>query len=298
MREIKLLWSAVRQNNDWAPLNVTRKFLRLSTLLVRPHAHFKVRRALAMPRFARLILRFPQTPFKYLSNLYLIRGLTTSARAAALAHHYHYLHTNLSKNFTDGVLLGRVSIWGDIINNSHYGVSLNFSDKSKNEGELTVTLQANGVDIFCSGFTFVPGWIVGLDVASVLLITRLQGTKGGFQHIREATKTLHDVAPPAILFAVLRGIAEYLDIPNIVGVSAARQVEESASRDFTDAYDQFWISLGMTNSISNLYSLSLSSPEKPLQSIRQKYRGRTLIKRQLKSRIVAEVRQSIQRQQA
>lgn len=298
MREVKSLWNAIRQNDNWAPRHVAPRVLRLSTLLFRPRTHLKVRRALALPRFAGLMSKFPQTPFKYLSHVYLIRGLTISARATALAHHYNYLHANLSRHFTDKVLYDRLSIWEETVNDTRYDVILHFSDKSKNEGELTITFQANGIDIFCSGFTFIPGWIVGLDLAHVLLVTRMQGTKGCFQHIRQATKTLHDVAPAAVLFAILRGIAEYLGISTIVGVCAIRQVEESVTLGVTEAYDQFWVSLGMSKSRSDFHFLSLSAPERPIQSVRQKYRGRTIIKRQFKSRIAAEVRQSIQLQQA
>ena len=94
-------------------------------------------------------------------------------------------------------------------------MTLGYSDPVDQEGELSLVFRRRGTAIFTLSFSFVPGRLCSLEDAHVLLITRIQGTKGCFEDIRMATRLMEDVSPANVLLACAAGIGLAADVTSL-----------------------------------------------------------------------------------
>jgi hypothetical protein len=212
-------------------------------------------------------------------------------------HHYSYLHEHFGDEFLRRVLVDHVVLWEKSAESHRYDIALGSSLAIYNEGELSLIFRVDGVSVFILSFSFVPGRILGFQAQNALLITRLQGIKGHFAEIRDATKTLDEVDPPAVLIAALQGIGAALELECMAGVTADGQVwNENDGSQFVTAYDEFWNSLGASRSGAHFFHLPIPLAEKPLELVKQKHRHRTKLKREFKKQIIEDVRRSFQLQ--
>jgi len=164
---------------------------------------------------------------------------------------------------------------------------MGLSRPSYKEGELSLRLRVNGEIVFILSFTIVPGWVVKSQAAEILLISRLQGVKGAYPQISLATRTLHDVAPCALLFSALKGVADAFGISEIAAVSADRQsyYREDSAAAFQEAYDGFFAELGIPKSATGFFNIPVPLDAKPLSLIKHGHKLRTKAKRAFKQQI-------------
>jgi uncharacterized protein VirK/YbjX len=209
------------------------------------------------------------------------------------------LHATFGENFLKKILFGRATLWEEKVENHIYGVALGLSTPIDMEGELSLSFQADGDDIFILSFSVVPGWLPGLQTEHVLLIARLQGSKGCFEQIRMSTKALQETSPPLVLIAAVQGVATALGIRQLAGVSAAKQSSNGGLNpvDYETAYDAFWRSLGATRASPDFFHIPLPLPEKPIELIKRNHRSRTRAKRLFRKQISERVHQSFQSMQ-
>lgn len=281
-----------RQRYYWSPPRLFRIFWAILTNIGR---QFQVFRVLAIPAYQSLLFTEPSLPFKYLSNNYLVRGLTVGERAACLMHHYRQLQTALPPTLLRQALARDTTVFATQAGECDYSITLGFSRADVREGELFLKLNANGVAIAILQFTLVPGSIAQSGAADVILVSRLQGMKGCFKQIHQATKALNDVAPPALLFAALQGVALACGIREMAGVSAANQFSyvPECSRTFKEAYDEFFIQLGAVRSSALFYSSALPVEEKSVEQVKRGHKIRTRRKRAFKLAVAEEVCRAI-----
>jgi uncharacterized protein VirK/YbjX len=164
------------------------------------------------------------------------------------------------------------------------------------EGELSLELRLDGVTIFILSFTVVPGAVIDMDAKDVILITRIQGVRGSFKSIKMATKDLHEISPPALLFSAVHGTALAFNIEYIAGIAGVHQLaySDADAREFNTAYDEFFVSLGGVGNASGFFYFLVPLREKPLAFIKRDHRSRTRRKRMLKSMVSESVRQVLQ----
>ena len=130
------------------------------------------------------------------------------------------------------------------------------------------------------------------EASEVLLISRIQGTKGEYKFIQRATKIMNDVAPASFLLAALQGFAEAFGVVEIVRVSARRQstYNEVYAEVFRKSYDDFFVSVGAVLDRENLFHCPVPIPEKPLQEIKRGHKLRTKEKQAFKRNVADSVR--------
>ena len=282
----------VSQKHDWSLPHLGRILLDVSTSLPR---QFKIFRILTLPAFAGIALREPKFPFKYLNKDYLAQGLTVDERASCFIHHYRRLHTALPYKFVHQALHRDLNIITTRRGDSTYCVTLSLSRSDEigqdREGELALKLHVDGMRVFVLAFTIVPGWVVASDADDVVLISRLQGVKGSYHEIQQATKAFHDIAPPALLVAVLQGIAKAGGISEMAGVCAMSQPNYTPelSGSFRNAYDDFFLDLGASRVSAKFFASSFPLEEKPLAAVKRGHKTRTKDKRTLKQQIADDV---------
>jgi uncharacterized protein VirK/YbjX len=250
-------------------------------------AHRKVRQLLKLLPFTETARNNPRFAFKYLSRNYLARGLTTAQRASCFLHHYRRMHAALPERTLRLILHEFITVHEIRTGGSRFTVTMGLSRDHNKEGEFSFYLHVDSEIVFLLAFTIVPGAIVKSEAAEVLLISRLQGMKGSYELIQLATKALHNVAPDALLFTALQGIAVAFGIGEIAAVSAARQgsYTEDSAADFRQAYDSFLVGLGIPQTADGFFVTAVPLEGKPIASIKKGHKIRTKQKRAFKQQI-------------
>jgi len=280
----------VRQGHSFyrSPVRFARLVWAFSTNIVR---QIEILRILARPAFKPLVRLEPIFPFKYLTRGYLVRGLSPAERAASFAHHYRCLSAMFPAPILQQILYGDITLLEKQAQDHFFSVHLGLARTEVREGELYLALQVDGVTAYILQFTIVPGWVVKSDAADVLMISRLQGIKGRYRQVHLATKAFLDVAPPALLLALLHGIAKLGAIDEMAGISATKQFSyvEKCADAFQSAYDDFWVELGAKRITASFFACPVPPPEKSLDCITNGHKSRARKKRAFKQQLAEDV---------
>jgi hypothetical protein len=255
----------------------------------------QILRALAKPAFHDSLRANPSLPFHYLNRNFLVRDITISQRASSLLHHYKRIHSSFPNQTLHEILAGGLTVYENCCDGNCFRVTLGSAGEIYWEGDLSLSLKVNGVVVYVLSFSIIPGSVAGVLADEVVFIARLQGVKGRENEVRLATKSMLDVAPPALLVAALQGIAAAMGINVMAGTCAIRQSSYLPEQDsfFQDAYDDFFATLGATmNSACFFWSL-LPVEEKPLPLLRKGHKIRARKKREFKRRVANSVAHAI-----
>jgi uncharacterized protein VirK/YbjX len=247
------------------------------------------------PPFPGLLRNDPALPFRFLNRNYLARHLTVAQRAHALLHHYKRIHASLPSQTLRQILAHGLTVYESRRDASISRVTLGLSGIIYWEGELSLHLEVNGVEVCILSFSIVPASVAGDLANEVLLVARLQSAKGCESQIRLATKSMLEVAPPALLVAALQGVAAALGIHAMAGTCATIQssylLEHSSV--FQEAYDDFFVTLGATRNSAGFFCSPLPLEEKPLLLIARGHKIRVRKKREFKRQVADSVAQSL-----
>jgi len=258
----------------------------------RAYTHIgKVREVLALvartPLYSEMLQDDPRFGYKFLTGDYLAKGFSTSECASCFIHHYRRLRELLPGHLLRQILLDEVALHVFPDGGDRFAVTMGFSRPYDNEGELTLRLRVDGEIAYVLSFTIVPGWVVESDDADALLVTRLQGVKGCYRQISDATRTLHDIAPAQLLLAALQGVASAFDIHVIGAIPGDRQIsyKKAAASAFKGSYDDLFAGRGFSKSAAGFFSSAVPIDQKPLASIKRGHKLRTREKRAFKQQI-------------
>jgi uncharacterized protein VirK/YbjX len=251
------------------------------------------------PTLWELLTTFIQShEFRYIQNNplydnklrdYLAKCFTYKIRHACFCYNCAFLCETLSDAAFESLRHGDVTLLFErrALENI-YAVTVQVGRECPNEGEITLHFRANGVRLFVVSFTIIPGYAVGLNNKSVILISRMQGQKGRFSEIRQSTRELKQVSPQAILFSVIKGIARAIGVETIAGTCARNSIwcNDDQSDLVVQSYDQFYESIGASGPFNGFYLSSVKSPGTPRPLlVKPGHRLRTKIKRRLKEEI-------------
>lgn len=255
-----------------------------------------VLKVLSHPEFAEMARKNPRFPLKSVAyGTYLARSFTIAQRASCFAHHYLRLRALLPRHYLSLLLNRDVTLTTWSQDGTRYAITLGYSAEFDREGELSLNLEVDREQVFVLSFTIVPGHAVGSAAEDVLLITRLQGVKGHNESIQRATKSLHDVAPQALLVAALEGAGTVLGIGTIGCISGEDQksYKPKFDRTFRVAYDTFFTELGMERNGAGFFIAPTPLAGKPLHQIKRGHKLRTREKRAFKLHITQIVAQAL-----
>jgi uncharacterized protein VirK/YbjX len=284
------LWKLARQKYYWSP---TRLMRIVWTMARNISTQIRVLGVLSRPAYRQVMKVNPRFPLKYSGLDYLARGLTVAQQAECFIHHYRRLPDLLPENvllqlLLEDVLLDEIRRGDDL-----FLVKMGLSRPWDDEGELSLSFEVNGIVVFVLSFTIIPGWVVRSAAQEVVLISRLQGVKGSYDEIQRATRAMYDVAPPALLFAALCGVAEAYGIKAMAGIAGAMKPEfhfyEGEAAHIQQAYDGFFAELGAIRGAADFYLAPMPPPEKPMTSIKPGHKIRTRKKRAFKREIMQRV---------
>ena len=287
------VWKLAKQPYYW-------RFGRLCrtvwTLACNIPTQLSVNRVLSRPAYRRLIAANPRFPLKWMSLYYLARGLSIPQQAECFMHHYRRLPDMLPEDILARVLFEDIPIAEILEGGDWFAVKMGLSRPWDDEGEMSLNFEVNGKMVFVLSFTIVPGAVVQSEAPEVMLISRLQGVRGCYDEIQRATRTMHDVAPPALLLAALCGVAVAYEIRAMAAINATMKPEfhfyPGESSHIQEAYDGFFTELGAIKGPTGFYLSPLPPVEKPMILIKRGHKTRTRAKRALKREIAQRVYQS------
>jgi uncharacterized protein VirK/YbjX len=290
---------SIRGYRKFSALAISDITLRILKLVSNPLRHRRVFRAINSPEFRQILPKQPEAARKYLLPFYLTLDFNTAQRADAFCYHYEYVRKHISEYAIRRILNDDFELWSHSASNFDHRIALKFSNPINSEGELTVEYAFNNMPIYLISFTIINGHLLGLLAEAVCLVTRIQGTKNNLDGVRQATKSLNEIAPAYALMSALQGFLGAFGIKRMIGVSADQQVCAKKRGFVPEAYVNLYEALGGIKLAElqapmqgarpaihgGYYSMSIPTAEKPISLIKQHHRSRTLAKRRRRKQI-------------
>lgn len=228
-----------------------------------------------------LLERQPRFLYKFLAP-YAVANFKRRLRLDTLITHYQFLGATANPRFFAALAQNPV-IWSEQFDSDSCSISVSFPQHSTNEAEISLNLYWNSTLTQVVSFVVAPGSAVGSQSPHVLLITQVQGYAKSAQ-LKDVTKALHEITPACLLVNAAYGFAAAWKIDLAAGISAQSKVGKWIHLHFD--YDAFWQDFkGEYNANTDLYSLPVPAPEKPIAQIKRNHRARTLRKRLYKEQV-------------
>jgi uncharacterized protein VirK/YbjX len=252
-------------------------------------AHARLLNTLRHPASRNLLSCHPKLAYKYLDN-YAALNLSTKARRMLLTAHYQFVQKRLAHGFLDAVAAAAVTLWSRDHGADRAAIELSFPTTFHGEGDLCLTLTLNGKKIYRIVLIIGGGGLFGVGDKDVLFITCIQGLVQPDQ-IKHATTCCGTVHPSNLMMAAASGLAQAIGIDTLLGIRTANQITCRDHRYFS--YDDFFDAYGTLTSDSTAYAIALPLASKELVSIKSKHRTRVRERREFKSTVSADIRQSM-----
>lgn len=190
----------------------------------------------------------------------------------------------MTGNFIDLIFSERIPLWRDA--RHQHSVTLAYPRKDQ-EGDLSLEFNLKGTPLCNLSFTFIHGGKLGLPERTVLFVSRLQGSPGMFDVMRETTKQLNDVSIFSILLTSAQAIARTLDV-SITAITAQSQTVVGKLHNGSThkhRYDTMWESFGGERANETFYTLPVNPFSKPLAMTSKNHRAKRVKQRDFKRSI-------------
>jgi uncharacterized protein VirK/YbjX len=248
---------------------------------------------LAMDVYRNYVTQVHDDVFHHLSHRnYLARGLSLRQRVRCVLTHYRFEDATFDAAYKHAVYRdGGLVLWQHEADGSKVEVRLGMAQRLNAEGDLTLTLMANGKRVHRLSFSWVDerfAGLAGLGIAGILpFIARNQGHRADEADAVDAFRRAYPANSPLVTTpgffccAALQGIAQALGMDHVVAVKSAWHCAwtPSDARYFTTAYDDVWRNLGGTEMPGRAWHLALPFEAKPLAEIPSRHRKRAALRR-------------------
>ena len=238
----------------------------------------------------------PALVFKYVGQ-YLGKSFDTAARLRIMSHHYRTLADRLPDLCKLGFPRNEIVVWSHRVELDTFTIGLCMPATQYLEGDLSLVFSVNGVRLHKLSFTCIPGKEAGLEAGTALLVGGSQGFPGTSALIRQASKAIGEISPAAMLILGLQALAEHLGADVILGVTADEQTSNTLPANPEHAisrYDSLWEMSGGERH-GRFYRLPGRVAWKDSSHLSNGHRSRARRKRELKERILVQIRQSAER---
>jgi uncharacterized protein VirK/YbjX len=235
----------------------------------------------------------PVLIFKYLGR-YLANSFRTAPRLRIISHHYQTLADRLPALGKFGFPRDEIVLWSHQVVDDTFSISLCMPGPQYLEGDLCVVFSMNGVRLHQLAFTCIPGKEVGLEAETAFLIGGSQGFPGTARLIRQASRTMGEICPAAMLILALQALAKRLGAGAILGVTASEQTSLRAHPEEAKLrYDAFWEVSGGERD-GRFYRLPSGIVARDGSHLSSAHRARARRKRELKEQILRQIRESVE----
>jgi uncharacterized protein VirK/YbjX len=252
------------------------------------------RELLAMDIYRNYVTQVHDDVFHHLSHRnYLAKGLSLRQRVRCVLTHYRFEDATFDAAYKHAVYRdGGLVLWQHEADGNKVEVRLVMAQRLNAEGDLTLTLLANGKRVHRLSFSWVDerfAGIGGLGASGLLpFIARNQGHRFDEADAVDAFRRAFPPNSPLVTTpgffcaAALAGIAQALGMDQVVAVKSASHCayDPSDAKQFAIAYDGFWQALGGTDMPGRAWLIALPFHARPLAEIPSKHRKRAAVRRE------------------
>ncbi|NNG22137.1 DUF535 family protein [Telluria aromaticivorans] len=232
--------------------------------------------------------------FHHLSHRsYLAKDLSPRQRVQCVLSHYRFEDSTFSNAYHQLVYGGGnngggngLVLWqhqAQLESGEHsFLLRLEMAPRSDAEGDITISLVADGKYLHRLSYTWVDGQLAGVDLPTVPFVTRNQGrwTDSGaaFEAFEEA---FPNNSPSFFCFAAMQGVAQAVGIDRVVAIKCSSHIAYNPldTKHFENAYDGFWKVLGGVEMPGRSFLVPLPFYLKPLAEMPSKHRKRAAQRR-------------------
>ncbi len=222
--------------------------------------------------------------FHHLSHRdYLIKGLSARERVRCLLAHYRFEDATFDGGYKQAVYGTGLGLWQHEAEGHSFQMRLEMASRANAEGDLTLSLVADGKYLHRLSFSWVEGASVGVAAPVVPFIARNQGRWTDSGEAFEAFETVFpNNSPSFFCFAAMQGVAQSVGMDQVVAVRCTDHVayDPADVKHFANAYDGFWKILGGVEMASGSYLIALPFYVKPLADMPSKHRKRAAQRRE------------------
>ncbi|GAB3470464.1 hypothetical protein GCM10027321_40890 [Massilia terrae] len=238
--------------------------------------------------------------FHHLSHRgYLLKGLTPSQRVQCVLGHYHFEETTFNAAYKQAVYRdGGLLLWQHASGDDHFSLRLDMAPRAHAEGDLAISLIANGSCLHQLSFSWMEGALAGVGAPMVPFVARNQGRWADSGAAFEAfERAFPNNSPSFFCFAAMQGVAQSVGMDTVIAVKCTANVSYEASEDkqFANAYDNFWKVLGGVETPGPVWRIALPFYLKPLADMPSKHRKRAALRREFWRAIGDAARSTLQR---
>jgi len=244
--------------------------------------------------FGYVALSQPVLVFKYLGR-YLAKSFGTAARLRIMSHHYRTVAARLPDLGKLGFPRDEIVLWSHRVEPDTCTIGLCMPANHYLEGDLSLVFSINGVRLHRLSFTCIPRKEAGLGTGTALLLGGSQGFPGTTALIRQASKTIGEISPAAVLILAVQALAPRLGADAILGIAADEQTSLRADPEHAKSrYDSLWKMSGGERQ-GRFYRLPGGVAWKDTSHLSNGHRARARRKRELKERILVQIRDNVER---
>jgi len=222
--------------------------------------------------------------FHHLSHRdYLAKGLTLRERVRCVLVHSRFEETTFDAAYRQAVYLdGGLVLWRHDSDGKAFTIRLTMASRLNAEGDLTLVASADGVCLHRLSFSWMEGDFAGISLPIIPFVARNQGHhEGAADGFAAFNAAFPNNSPSFFCAAALSGIAQALGIDGFMAVKSACQSAYDPLEDkhFSNAYDNFWQTLGGVDVPGRAWHVALPFRLRPLSETPAKHRKRAAMRR-------------------
>jgi uncharacterized protein VirK/YbjX len=221
--------------------------------------------------------------FPHLSRRhYLSKDLDLRQRVQCLLFHCKYEDASFDACYKQQVYFeGGLLLWEKIVDGTTFRIRLVLADRYAAEGDLSVSLTVDDERLHSVSFSWVTGELAGGAPVGIFIAANQGRWRKDHEYHDKFNAAFPQNSPNFACYAALQGVAQAVGASEMRAVSSRRQVchDPGEIRNFDNAYESFWETVGGRAEASGDYVLPVPQPMKPLSEVAAKHRKRAANRR-------------------
>jgi uncharacterized protein VirK/YbjX len=225
---------------------------------------------------------------------YISRQLTLSQRVQVAMDHHQYESQFFNCEYmkqtynSDGILL-----WERSFDDLHFTIVLIATPDNRNEGELSIILSVNKVELSKMSFCYLKADVFGLPPYMAILISRNQTSRTPSRDLFD--RCFGQNTPQLFCLSAVCGIAMTNEFTTMFGIKHEAQItyKESLDTGFRNSYTALWEKFDGVEIDRQVFMLSVPLNLRPLGLVSRDHRRRARARRQCWDEIVQSTRLSM-----
>ena len=221
-------------------------------------------------------------PFYFLQHRhYLSRRLTVRQRVESAIAHHEYESKNYSANYEKLVYRAEgIRLWEQKIGDRHFSITLTGSEHNRHEGDLSVVLSYDDINLWRISFSYVRGEIFNLDRRDFLFLTRNQAEASDRRIFQEC---FGQNQPQLFCLSAVCGIVMANGWDSLLAIRHDDQIayEKTLDSGFYNSYNALWKQFSAREIDGRVFEMAAPLNLRPLTEVSRSHRGRARGRRQI-----------------